>query len=115
MHREASGLLGDNSIVIKGDGGEVEINPDTLSHLYGTTAGVSWDEEWPALSSQRHVKPASLEPGHLKALWRGEVEDSYPQLALISTMALALRGLGTPREQAFELAQRYWDNRDKSI
>ena len=115
VHREASGLLGDNSIVIKGDGGEVEINPDTLSHLYGTTAGVSWDEEWPALSSQRHVKPASLEPGHLKALWRGEVEDSYPQLALISTMALALRGLGTPREQAFELAQRYWDNRDKSI
>ena len=115
MHREASGLLGDNSIVVKGDGGEVEINPDTLSHLYGTTAGVSWDEEWPALSAQRHVKPASLQPEHLKALWRGEIEDSYPQLALLSTMALALRGLGTPREQAFELAQRYWDNRDKSI
>ena len=115
MHREASGLLGDNSIVVKGDGGEVEINPDTQSHLYGTTAGVSWDEEWPALSAQRHVKPASLQPEHLKALWRGEVEDSYPQLALLSTMALALRGLGTPREQAFELAQRYWDNRDKSI
>ncbi|MEC4167245.1 MULTISPECIES: glycosyl transferase family protein [unclassified Pseudomonas] len=115
VHREASGLLGDTSIVIKGDGGEVEINPDTSSHLYGTTAGVSWDEEWPALSSQRHVKPPSLEPEHLKALWRGEVEDSYPQLALLSTMALALRGLGTPREQAFELAQRYWDNRDTSI
>ena len=115
VHREASGLLGDTSIVIKGDGGEVEINPDTLSHLYGTTAGVNWDEEWPALSAQRHVKPASLEPEHLKALWRGEVEDSYPQLALLSTIALALRGLGTPREQAFELAQRYWDNRDKSI
>lgn len=115
VHREASGLLGDTSIVIKGDGGEVEINPDTSSHLYGTTAGVSWDEEWPALSSQRHVKPPSLEPEHLKALWRGEVEDSYPQLALLSTMALALRGLAPPREQAFELAQRYWDNRDTSI
>lgn len=115
VHREASSLLGDNSIVIKGDGGEVEINPDTLSHLYGTTAGVGWDEEWPALSAQRHVKPASLQPEHLLALWRGEVEDSYPQLALLSTMALALRGLGTPREQAFEQAQRFWDNRDTSI
>ncbi|WP_409497670.1 glycosyl transferase family protein [Pseudomonas fragi] len=115
VHREASSLLGDNSIVIKGDGGEVEINPDTLSHLYGTTAGVGWDEEWPALSAQRHVKPASLQPEHLLALWRGEVEDSYPQLALLSTMALALRGLGTPREQAFEQAQHFWDNRDTSI
>jgi anthranilate phosphoribosyltransferase len=114
VHREASSLLGDNSIVIKGDGGEVEINPDTLSHLYGTTAGVGWDEEWPALSAQRHVKPASLQPEHLLALWRGEVEDSYPQLALLSTMALALRGLGHPREQAFELAQQYWDARNTS-
>lgn len=115
VHRDASGLLGDNSIVIKGDGGEIEINPDSASHLYGTTGGASWDEEWPALSAQRHVKPASLDPEHLKALWRGEVQDSYPQLALIATMALALRGLGHPREQAFELAQQYWDARDKSI
>ena len=115
VHREASGLLGDTSIVVKGDGGEVEINPDSANHLYGTTAGVDWDEEWPALSSQRHVKPASLDPEHLKALWRGEVQDSYPQLALLSTMALALRGLGTPRAQAFELAQHYWDNRNKAI
>ena len=115
VHREASGLLGDTSIVVKGDGGEIEINPDANSHLYGTTAGVSWDEEWPALSAQRHVKPATLDPAHLKAVWRGDVEDNYPQLALLSTMALALRGLGTPREQAFELAKSYWDNRNKSI
>ena len=28
-HREASRLLGDHSIVIKGEGGEIEVNPDT--------------------------------------------------------------------------------------
>ena len=115
MHRDASGLLGDHVIVIKGDGGEIEINPDADSHLYGTTDGVSWDEEWPQLSAQRHVKPASLDPEHLKAVWRGDVLDSYPQMALIATMALALRGLGHPRAQAFALAQQYWDARDKSI
>lgn len=115
VHREASGLLGDTSIVVKGDGGEIEINPDTISHLYGTTAGMSWDEEWPALSPQRHVKPAKLEPEHLKAVWRGEVQDSYPQLALLSTMALALRGLGTPKDQAFERANHYWERRNTSI
>jgi anthranilate phosphoribosyltransferase len=115
VHRDASGLLGDTAIVVKGDGGEIEINPDADSHLYGTTGGESWDEEWPQLSAQRHVKPATLDPEHMKAVWRGDVVDSYPQMALISTMALALRGLGQTREQAFETAQQYWDARDKSI
>ena len=115
VHRDASSLLGDHAIVIKGDGGEVEINPDTISHLYGTTDGQPWDEEWPALSDRRHVKPATLDPQHLLAIWKGDIEDSYPQLALIATMALALRGLGHPREEAFEVAQQYWAARDKSI
>ncbi|WP_110950544.1 glycosyl transferase family protein [Pseudomonas bohemica] len=115
VHRDASGLLGDHAIVIKGDGGEVEINPDTISHLYGTTDGQPWDEEWPALSERRHVKPTSLDPQQLVAIWKGEIEDSYPQLALIATIALALRGLGMPRTEAFERAEEYWANRDKSI
>jgi anthranilate phosphoribosyltransferase len=115
VHRDASSLLGDHAIVVKGDGGEVEINPDTISHLYGTTAGQPWDEEWPALSDRRHVKPATLDPTQLVALWKGEVQDSYPQLALIATMALALRGLGSTREQAFAQADVFWANRDRSI
>ncbi|MBX8490635.1 glycosyl transferase family protein [Pseudomonas cichorii] len=115
VHREASTLLGDNAIVVKGDGGEIEINPDTISHLYGTSNGQAWDEEWPALSPRRHVKPATLDPQQLVALWRGETEDSYPQLALISTIALALRGLGIAREEAFEQAQVFWDRRDKAL
>ncbi|WPO98120.1 glycosyl transferase family protein [Pseudomonas sp. HR96] len=111
VHRDASTLLGDNVIVIKGDGGEIEINPDTLSHLYGTTAHVAWDEEWPALAEQRHVKPASLDPAQLLAVWRGEQADSYGEKAVLATIALALRGLGQPREQAFANAERYWLNR----
>jgi len=113
-HREASRMLGDTSIVIKGDGGEIEVNPDAIGHLYGTTGGANWDEDWPALAAQRHVKPAYLEPQHLAAFWRGEVEDEYGQLAVLATVALALRGLGAPREQAFEQAQQYWDARNTS-
>ncbi|EGH43408.1 MULTISPECIES: glycosyl transferase family protein [Pseudomonas syringae group] len=115
VHRDASSLLGDNAIVVKGDGGEIEINPDTISHLYGTTGGQPWDEEWPALSPRRHLKPATLDPQQLLALWRGEIEDSYPQLALISTMALALRGLGVDRDEAFAQAQVFWDRRDINL
>jgi len=111
VHREASRLLGDHVVVIKGDGGEIEVNPDVISHLYGTSAGEAWDEEWPALSAQRHVKPASLQPEHLLAVWRGEAQDSYGELAVVATMALALRGLGQEREQAFSNARAYWTAR----
>lgn len=114
VHREASRLLGDCALVVKGDGGEIEVNPDVLSHLYGTEDSLAWDEEWPALSAQRHVKPASLEPEHLLAVWRGDAHDSYGELAVTATMALALRGLGQDREQAFENARTYWDLRNTS-
>lgn len=114
VHREASQLLGDHTIVIKGEGGEIEANPDATSHLYGTTAGEAWDEEWPALSALRHVKPESLDAGQLVRVWRGEAQDDYGQLAIVATMALALRGLGIEREEAFAEARRRWDARQAS-
>ncbi|MCY1287230.1 Anthranilate phosphoribosyltransferase [compost metagenome] len=115
QHREASRLLGDAAIVIKGEGGEIEINPDARNHLYGAADGSSWDEEWPALSPLRHVKPEQLDPAWLAACWRGEAEDAYGLLAVQATMALALRGLGHSREQAFALAGQYWETRNRSI
>ena len=114
VHREASQLLGDHAIVVKGEGGEIEVNPDGICHLYGTENGENWDEEWPALSAQRHVKPESLDPQQLLAFWRGERDDSYGELAVLSTMALALRGLGLDREAAFAEARRRWDARHQS-
>ncbi|EWC40106.1 glycosyl transferase family protein [Stutzerimonas stutzeri] len=113
-HRQASTLLGDHAIVIKGEGGEIEMNPDNIAHLYGTTAGTPWDEEWPALSERRHVKPAQLDPEHLLAVWNGTARDAYGELAVVATMALALRGLGSPREAAFEQANHYWQARQSS-
>ncbi len=114
IHCEGSRLLGDTAMVIKGDGGEIEINPDAISHLYGTSGGNSWDEEWPAIAPQRHVKPEQLDPARLQAFWRGEAEDDYGQLAVLSTMALALRALGSPREEAFTQARRYWESRNRA-
>lgn len=113
-HREASRLLGDTSIVIKGEGGEVEVNPDGVAHLYGTQGGESWDEDWPALSPHRHVKPSELDPQHLLAVWRG-AKDAYGELAVVATMALALKGLGHSRDAAFAQAQTYWAQRNVSI
>lgn len=114
VHREASRLLGDTSIVIKGDGGELEVNPDAACHLYGATGGEAWDEEWPQMSAQRHLKPGFLDPAQLNAVWHGETQDRYGELAAIATMALALRGLGKPQDEAFETARAWWSGRDRA-
>jgi anthranilate phosphoribosyltransferase len=115
VHREASRLLGDTAIVVKGDGGEIEINPDAAAHLFGTANGEDWDEDWPALSALRHVKPENLDPVHLKACWFGEAEDSYGELAVLSTMALGLRALGHAHDEAFAQAKDWWETRHSSI
>ncbi|GIZ13102.1 glycosyl transferase family protein [Pseudomonas sp. NCCP-436] len=111
VHREASRLLGDTALVIKGEGGEIEVNPDVPCHLYGCADGQAWEEEWPALSARRQVKPERLDPQLLEAFWRGEHDDNYGQQAVIATMAVALRGLGMPRNEAFSEAQRRWATR----
>ncbi|MEK1906758.1 MAG: glycosyl transferase family protein [Pseudomonas sp.] len=114
VHRDASQLLGDRAVVVKGEGGEIEVNPDGLCHLYGTANGESHDEEWPALSALRHVKPEQLDPTHLLTVWQGQAEDAYGRLAVLSTMALALHALGRNRDAAFAEAERLWDERNKS-
>jgi anthranilate phosphoribosyltransferase len=111
VHRQAACLLGDTAVVIKGEGGEIEVNPDANSHLLGTANGEIWDESWPAVSPQRQVKPLLLDPLHLLAVWNGDANDTYGEMAVISTVALALRGLGHTKENAFTLARSYWIER----
>lgn len=111
VHREASRLLGDRAIVIKGEGGEIEINPDGPCALAGTAEGLGWDEVWPARSALRRIKPDSLDLAHLLAVWDGSAHDAYGEDAVLSTLALAFRGLGAPREEAFERARVCWERR----
>lgn len=111
VHRDASQLLGDRVIVVKGEGGEIEVNPDSPCQLFGTSAQGIWNEEWPALSAQRHVKPAQLDPAKLLAVWHGHDTDEYGLQAITGSIALALRGLGRTREEALEQARQVWANR----
>lgn len=115
VHREASRLLGDHALVIKGEGGEIEVNPDVPTLLYGCTAGQAWDEVWPALSPRRHVKPEQLDPAHLLAVWQGEAGDPYGELAVQATLALALRGLGVEHLEALTQAAQLWAARNDPV
>lgn len=112
IHQQAAQLLGQpRAVVIKGEGGEVERDPDIPVTVRGVADGEFYEETWPALTAGgRHVKPERLDPGRLRAVWTGAAEDSYGEAAVIGTAALAIRALGraATQAQALELARAWW-------
>lgn len=117
MHQEAGQLLGyKNMAVIKGEGGEIERNPDNaLEVLYSGNEGLS-QETWPKMFAKRHVKADDMSVNYMKAVWSGTTSDEYAEGAIIGTMAIALKSAGraSSQEEAIELAQKQWGERNKT-
>lgn len=114
IHQRAASLLGyANVTVIKGEGGEIERNPDARLLARTVVQGQLNEEEWPPLSELRHLKPETLSLDHLTAVWKGEASDSYGERAVIGTLAIALKALGRAdtQEGALHLARTMWDQR----
>ncbi|SFM56290.1 glycosyl transferase family protein [Marinobacter zhejiangensis] len=121
MHQEAGLLLGYPRVaVIRGEGGEIERNPDNALKVFRARIASSGEqalseEEWPPLFDRRHVKPKDISPESMRRLWRGEVEDSYGEAAVISTAAFALleSGCAMSQSEAMSQAQDLWSQRDR--
>ena len=116
VHQHAALMLGDrNMAVLKGEGGETERNPDVECLVQSVREGELEDEIWPALFARRHMKAETLNPEQMAALWRGEIKDEFGEATVIGTTAVALKLLGkaNTQQQAYELAQKYWLNRNR--
>lgn len=116
MHQEAAQLLGmPHLAVIKGDGGEIERNPDVPCLVQSVHDGEMSDEEWPALFKSRHMKDDELKVPRLRDLWEGTDNDEYGTAAVIGTTAIALKLLGRADSVAAaeRLAAELWQARDK--
>lgn len=114
MHQEAAQLLGEaNVAVIKGEGGEIERNPDIPCLVQYVRDGRLGEIEWPALFERRHVKDESMDVARLAGLWRSEIDDEYGAAAVIGTTAIALHLMGDAADPdgALALARRLWDER----
>lgn len=118
IHQGAALCLGQpHAAIIKGEGGEIERNPDMECKAFTVSLGETGVEEWPAIFSQRHVKPETLNIHDLSSLWRGDHQDEYALGAITGTLAMALRLLGRARspETALALAQEWWSARQKEL
>lgn len=117
-HQAAAALLGyRNSCVIKGEGGEIERNPDGSCLALRIVEGEKQEEEWPALFPSRHAPEDAFVLEDYLAVWRGERSHEYGEMAVIGTLALALRTLrrATTQEEALATARAWWDARDRAV
>lgn len=96
IHQEAAAILGQpHMIVLKGEGGEIERNPDGPCLVQSVHEGVLKNEEWPAMfKGPRHLKDETMDVRRLPALWRGEIHDEYAEATIVGTVAVALNAMG---------------------
>lgn len=116
VHQEAALLLGESNVaVIKGEGGEIERNPDIPCLVQRVRHGQLEEEEWPAMFPRRHMREDDLDINRLPRLWRGESEEEYGEAAVIGTAAIALHLMGRADspESATRLAKDMWDARNR--
>ena len=114
MHQLAAQLLQQPHLaVLKGEGGEIERNPDSPCLVKSVHNGVLSEEEWPALFSNRHMKDESMDIRRLPALWNGDIEDEYGLAAITGTTAIALKtmGMADTQEAAQVMAAELWKRR----
>jgi anthranilate phosphoribosyltransferase len=114
MHQKTGMLLGvQNSVTVKGDGGEAELKPDSESELQWIIDGEMHTQQWPRLLAQRVVRDESLQPDELLKLWRGELGHDYGEGAVINTLAAILKLLGRAAEpvDAVQQARKIWASR----
>jgi len=116
IHQKAALLLQQPlAAVFKGEGGEIERDPDRNAIVYGVNNGDLYTEEWPAIFERtfRHLKEETLDLNSFKLVWQGDLAHEYGEAAVISTAALALKALGVVnnQEDAFETVTYWWSQR----
>jgi len=116
-HQGAAQLLDQPHLaVLKGEGGEIERNPDQNTLVKSVHHGELTEEEWPALfTGPRHLKDEEMNPLRLIDVWRGIDEDEYAVASITGTAAVALKLLGRANSigDAQALAEKFWQDRQK--
>ena len=90
LHAQAAKITQDNAIVIKGEGGEFEVNPERKCVANYCINGQLGILEIPNRKSHYEDKPEGIEPELLTDFMTGRFDSEYAIQAIINTAALAL-------------------------
>jgi len=116
-HTQAALLNDESCVVIKGEGGEFEVNPERTCTAGALLHGEQQDIVIPNKQSHYDDKAASPATSHLIAFWRGELQSGYAREAVLNTAALALCAIRGNKDYtaALELCKKAFDSRDKGL
>jgi anthranilate phosphoribosyltransferase len=118
LHQQADRLLGrENTLVYKGEGGEVEIKPHAQTRLALLRGQAISEIDWPRTVEGKVAAVPNLDVHAPAKLWRGESDDDYGRLAVCHTAATALllmRREISP-QAALTMAQQWWEQRDREL
>lgn len=115
-HQRAAALLNQpHAAVFKGEGGEIERRPEALCAVKSIDDGALSEQTWPKLIEGRQAFPDDLDIELLCAIWRGHTQDTYAELAVTGTMAIALQMMqrADSPEAAMDLARDWWQRRNR--
>ena len=115
VHVGAAQLNAADMLVIKGEGGEFEVNPERTCRAKYHLNGHSGELTLPNDRSHYADKPKGIDPQLLTECWEGKLHSEYARDAVIRTTALALVAIRKQPEQLqayLEESQIAWQHRD---
>ena len=113
-HQHTAFRLGyQNSAVIKGEGGEFERNPDAKTLICGIKNGELYEYELPKLTPERSPIEEELDLEVVKAVWLGQQQHDYGEMAVTETIGIALYTMGVVSsfDEAMVKAKELWESR----
>ena len=116
IHQQAAGHLGyQSTLVIRGEGGEFERNPESRVTLYRVINGIESTVDMEPVLKQRQIKPETLDLQLMKSIWCGDQYDTYAEAAIESTLQLTLMTINPEltADQATINAAEIWSNRQR--
>lgn len=117
VHTQAAAINGSNCLVIKGEGGEFEVNPERECIARLCIDGEESVIRIPNLASHYQDKAQGVGTEWLTGLWRGEADNPYAEEAVVDTAALALALIRKTDDFLTTRAEcrTAWDSRDKEL
>lgn len=118
VHQQTALLLQQPSMaVFKGEGGEAERRPTKPCVVHHVQDGVLGTTDWPALMpGVVQPKEEALSLDRLPSLWAGTLDHDYARMSVTGTAAIVIKltGRADSVAAAQDLADRWWEKRDKS-
>ncbi len=116
-HSMAASINQDTAAIIKGEGGEFEVNPERPCQVTVVVEGEEAQFRIANDSSHYDDKAASPNTEHLIKLWQGQDHSQYGHDAVLRTAALALCAMlkSTDYVSALSQCSKAWAERDKSL